>query len=97
MISGSRYARSGRTRSATTWSGGIRSLKERMIEVLHVYTDVGIVNARLVEGALKEPYTVTISYDEKPGIQALATTAARAATRTESVPKPLSYRGSLDK
>src|SRR6202163_3895513 len=46
-----------------------------MIEVLHVYKDVEIVNAGLLEGTLKEPSTVTISYDEKPGIQALATTA----------------------
>ena len=47
----------------------------KMIEVLHVYNDVAIVNAGLVEGTLKEPSTVTISYDEKPGIQALARTA----------------------
>lgn len=47
----------------------------KMIEVLHVYKDVEIVNAGLLEGTLREPSTVTISYDEKPGIQALATTA----------------------
>jgi len=35
---------------------------------------VEIVNAGLLEGTLKEPSVVTISYDEKPGIQALATT-----------------------
>jgi len=46
----------------------------KMIEVLHVYKDVEIVNAGLLEGTLKEPSTVTISYDEKPGIQALAPT-----------------------
>jgi transposase len=46
----------------------------KMIEVLHVYKEVEIVNAGLVEGTLKEPSTVTISYDEKPGIQALAST-----------------------
>ena len=46
----------------------------KMIEVLHVYKEVEIVNAGLVEGTLKEPSTVTISYDEKPGIQALAPT-----------------------
>jgi transposase len=46
----------------------------KMIEVLHVYKEVEIVNAGVVEGTLKEPSTVTISYDEKPGIQALATT-----------------------
>ena len=46
-----------------------------MIEVLHVYKEVEIINAGLVAGTLKEPTTVTISYDEKPGIQALATTS----------------------
>ena len=49
---------------------------KKMVEVLHVYKDVEIVNAGLLEGTLREPSTVTISYDEKPGIQALATTAA---------------------
>ena len=48
--------------------------ERKMIEVLHVYKDVEIVNAGLVEGTLKEPSTVTISYDEKPDIQALAPT-----------------------
>ena len=48
--------------------------ERKMIEVLHVYKEVEIVNAGLLEGTLKEPTTVTISYDEKPGIQALATT-----------------------
>jgi transposase len=46
----------------------------KMAEVLHVYKEVEIVNVGLLEGALKEPSVVTISYDEKPGIQALATT-----------------------
>jgi transposase len=45
-----------------------------MAVVLHVYKEVEIVNAQLLEGTLKEPSVVTISYDEKPGIQALATT-----------------------
>src|SRR5580704_9548683 len=44
----------------------------KMAEVLHVYKEVEIVNAGLLEGALKEPSVVTISYDEKPGIQPLA-------------------------
>lgn len=48
--------------------------EKKMVEVLHVYKDVELVNAGLVEGTLKEPSTVTISYDEKPGIQALAPT-----------------------
>ena len=49
--------------------------ERKMIEVLHVYKDVEITNAGLVRGALKEPSTVTISFDEKPGIQALAPTS----------------------
>jgi hypothetical protein len=48
--------------------------ERKMIEVLHVYKEVEIVNTGLIEGTLKEPSTVTISYDEKPGIQALAVT-----------------------
>lgn len=48
--------------------------ERKMIEVLHVYKEVEIVNAGMVEGTLKEPSTITISYDEKPGIQALAPT-----------------------
>jgi transposase len=46
----------------------------KMVTVLHVYKEVEIVNAGLAAGTLKEPSVVTISYDEKPGIQALATT-----------------------
>jgi transposase len=46
----------------------------KMAVVLHVYKEVEMVNAELLEGTLKEPPVVTISYDEKPGIQALATT-----------------------
>lgn len=49
--------------------------ERKMIEVLHVYKEVEIVNAGMVEGTLKEPPTITISYDEKPGIQALAPTS----------------------
>ena len=42
-----------------------------MAAVLHVYKEVEIVNQGLVTGAIGEPATVTVSYDEKPGIQAL--------------------------
>jgi len=52
--------------------------ERKMVEVLHLYKDVEIVNAKMVEGTLKEPATVTISYDEKPGIQALAATTPKA-------------------
>ena len=48
--------------------------QSKMIEVLQVYKEVEITNTGLLQGTLKEPSTVTISYDEKPGIQALATT-----------------------
>jgi len=48
--------------------------ERKMVEVLHVYKEVEIVNMGMVEGTLQEPTVVTISYDEKPGIQALATT-----------------------
>src|SRR5260370_23373839 len=40
----------------------------------HVYKEVEIVNDGLLSGRLKEPSLVTISYDEKPGIQAIANT-----------------------
>jgi transposase len=48
--------------------------ERKMVEVLHVYKEVEIINGELLKGSLKEPPVVTISYDEKPGIQALATT-----------------------
>ena len=48
--------------------------ESKMVEVLHVYKEVEIINAGLVNGTLKEPPLITISYDEKPGIQALAVT-----------------------
>src|SRR6266702_8796115 len=46
----------------------------KMANVLHVYKEVEIVNDGLLSGRLKEPSLVTISYDEKPGIQAIANT-----------------------
>src|ERR1700704_634695 len=63
--------------------------ERKMVEILHVYKEVEIVNAGLVEGTLKEPSVVTISYDEKPGIQALATTAP------ERPPAPNQYPSHL--
>lgn len=47
---------------------------QKMAAVLHVYKEVEILNQGLVTGAIREPGTVTVSYDEKPGIQALAVT-----------------------
>lgn len=48
----------------------------KMATILHVYKEVQIVNEGLLRGIIAEPAVVTISYDEKPGIQALANTTA---------------------
>ena len=48
--------------------------EQKMAAVLHIYKEVEILNQGLVTGAIREPGTVTVSYDEKPGIQALAVT-----------------------
>jgi transposase len=61
----------------------------RMAVVLHVYKEVEIVNEELIKGTLKEPPVVTISYDEKPGIQALATTTP------DLPPAPRKFRSHL--
>src|ERR1700688_82609 len=42
---------------------------QKMAAVLHVYKEVEILNQGLVTGTVREPGTVTVSYDEKPGIQ----------------------------
>lgn len=46
--------------------------EQKMAAVLHVYKEVEVINQGLVKGTLREPGTVTVSYDEKPGIQALS-------------------------
>jgi transposase len=46
----------------------------KMTVVLHVYQEVEILNQRIRDGSLAEPGIVRVSYDEKPGIQALAVT-----------------------
>ncbi len=61
-----------------------------MAVVLHVYKEVDIVNEELIKGTLKEPPVVTISYDEKPGIQALATTTPDRPPAATEVPQPSS-------
>lgn len=50
------------------------AFESKMANVLHVYKEVEIINDRLVRGEVRELGMVTISYDEKPGIQALAVT-----------------------
>ena len=47
-----------------------------MANVLHVYKEVEIIDDGLLHGEVHELGMVTISYDEKPGIQALAVTTA---------------------
>jgi len=42
-----------------------------MAAVLHVYKEVQIVNQGLLRGELREAPLITVSYDEKPGLQAL--------------------------
>ncbi|MGO9255716.1 MAG: hypothetical protein ACLQU1_05375 [Bryobacteraceae bacterium] len=50
------------------------AFEAKMAQVLHVYKEVEIVNAYRRAEAGRSLGMVTISYDEKPGIQALATT-----------------------
>lgn len=48
--------------------------EQKMAAVLHVYKEVEIVNEGLLRGTIREPGIVTVCYDEKPGIQAIAPT-----------------------
>jgi transposase len=48
--------------------------EQKMAAILHVYKEVEIINEGMVRGTIQEPDLVTVSYDEKPGIQALANT-----------------------
>ncbi len=52
------------------------AFESKMVNVLHVYKEVEIINEGLLRGEVRELGMVTISYDEKPGIQALAVTTA---------------------
>ena len=49
--------------------------ESKMAAVLHVYKEVEIINQELLQGTLREPPLITVSYDEKPGLQALAPTS----------------------
>jgi transposase len=49
--------------------------EQKMAAILHVYKEVEITNGERVSGRLQESPMVTLSYDETPGIQALAATA----------------------
>lgn len=48
--------------------------ERKMASVLYVYKEVEIQNQGLLQGTIQEQPVVTVSYDEKPGIQALAVT-----------------------
>jgi transposase len=50
------------------------NFESKMADILHVYKEVEVTNNGLVSGEIKEPIMVTISYDEKPGIQAIEST-----------------------
>jgi len=47
----------------------------KMAEVLHVYRDVAVMRAEQ-EAGKEAPLVAVLSYDEKPGLQAIGTTAA---------------------
>lgn len=47
----------------------------KMAEVLHVYRDVAVMRAEQ-EAGKEAPVVAVLSYDEKPGLQAIGTTAA---------------------
>jgi len=61
----------------------------KMAVILHLYKEVEMINAEVLEGKLKEPPVVTISYDEKPGIQALATTTPDRPPKPNRFPNHL--------
>ena len=48
--------------------------ERKMAAILHVYKEVEVTNGERVSGRLPELPMATLSYDEKPGIQALAPT-----------------------
>jgi len=49
--------------------------EKKMAQLLYIYKDIEIMNKKLESGELKRDFT-TISYDEKPGIQAIENIAA---------------------
>ena len=49
--------------------------EKKMVQVLYVYKEIEIINEKLDSGDLKRNFT-TISYDEKPGMQAIENIAA---------------------
>src|SRR6516225_6796745 len=68
--------RSNHTKCATIWSAAIRNSNARWRRFLCVYRAVKLIK-ETAAAAQQEPSDAVaiISYDEKPGIQAIATTA----------------------
>jgi|HubBroStandDraft_4_1064222.scaffolds.fasta_scaffold84063_2 hypothetical protein len=67
-----------------------------MAAALHVYKEVKIRNEGLLRGQIRRPGTVTVSYDEKPGVQANGAANARPAAPAWAACLPdtgLEYRG----
>ena len=64
----------------------------KMAQVLHIYKEVEIVNAYLRGQEGRGLAVVTISYDEKPGIQALAVTTPDRPPVVERHPSPTGLR-----
>jgi transposase len=62
--------------------------EQKMAVVLHVYKEVEILNDGLLRGVIREPGVITISYDEKPGIQALAQKSAELPPVVGKHPSP---------
>jgi transposase len=61
----------------------------KMANVLHVYKEVEIVNEYVLQNGVRQLGMVTISYDEKPGIQALAVTTPDRPPATSQHPSHL--------
>ena len=64
-----------RTRCATTWNAVTPSSKTKMAEVLCVYREVAILKEAAAAAKDQSKPVAVVSYDEKPGIQAIANTA----------------------
>jgi len=61
--------------------------EHKMAAVLHVYKEVEIINEGLLHGTLRAAPLITVSYDEKPGLQALAPTSPDRPPRPGQYPR----------
>ena len=67
--------KSSRTRCATTWNVATPNSEQKMAEVLCVYGEVQVLKKIAAKSKKPGKPMAIVSYDEKPGIQAIATTA----------------------